>query len=377
MSRPALLFLNNQGLGASGGGVTILRALVAGLAADHDIAVASFDPPGPAPEGVTQLVLPPPPPGAWQFAPWHLAPWRLARHLAAVVPPLLPEAARVVALDCHFALALARLPPARLVYLSLSCIPRQEWFSRPGWRMLPRCAQYGGLERRLARRAGRVVVASRRHAAELRRFEALRIAPTVLAPVFPTASPPAPARRDPPLLVCLGRMTPVKRFHLALAAMARLRDLDWRLVLAGDGPLLPALRRDAARLGIADRVGFIGATEDVPSLLAGAALLLHPSAYESFGIAVFEAMAAGVPPVCAAGRAVTACAEFATDGESAMFVDFDRAAEAAGRIRALLLDPEERARRGAAARVASARLLGRDYVATFRAEVLDPLRDRP
>jgi nitric oxide reductase activation protein len=60
-----------------------------------------------------------------------------------------------------------------------------------------------------------------------------------------------------------------------------------------------------------------------------------------------------------------------------MFVDFDRPAEAAGLIRALLLDPEERARRGAAARVAAARLLGRDYVASFRAEVLDPPRDRP
>ena len=372
MSRPALLFLNNQGLGAAGGGVTILRALVAGLAADHDITVASFDPPGPAPDGVAQHRLPPPPEGGW-----HLAPWLRARHLAAVLAPRLPARATVIALDCHFALAMAQVPPGRLVYLSLSCIPRQEWFARPGLRMLPRVAQYAWLERCLARRAGRVVVASRRHAAELRRFEAVPIAPVVLHPVFPDATRPHPPTREAPVLVCLGRMAPVKRFHLALAAMARLRDLDWRLVMAGGGPELPDLRLRAASLGIADRVVFAGDVADVPALLAGADLLLHPSAYESFGIAPFEAMRAGVPPVCAAGRAVTACAEFATDGESAMFVDFDRVPEAAGRIRALLLDPEERARRGAAARGAAARLLGRDYVASFRAEVLEPLRARP
>ena len=369
MDGRALLFLNNQGLAGTGGGVTILRALVAGLSPDHAITVASLDPPGPAPDGVRQVTLPAVPSGSW-----HLAPLARARHLARVLPPaLLAAADTVVAMDCHFGPALAALPAERVAYLSLSCIPRQEWFAAPGARMIPRVMQYAWLERGLARRAGRVVAASHRHAAELARFEAVGRTPVILHPVFP-AGPLTPARRrSQPLLVCLGRLEPVKRFALALEVVARFRDLDWRLVFAGDGPLAPALRRRAETLGIGARVRFLGQAGDVPALLAEADLLLHPSAYESFGIAVFEAMRAGVPPVCAAGRAVTACAEFATDGEDAMFVDFDRVPEAAGAIRALLLDPGERARRGAAARAAAARLLGRDYVAAFRAEVLAPL----
>ena len=58
--RARILFMNNQGLQSLGGGVTILRNLVADLAVDHDVTVLSYDPPAPAPEGVRQLTLPPP-----------------------------------------------------------------------------------------------------------------------------------------------------------------------------------------------------------------------------------------------------------------------------------------------------------------------------
>ena len=380
--RPRLLFLNNQGLASAGGGVTILRHLVAGLATDHAVTVASFDPPGPAPAGVAQITLPAAPGGGN----WHLAPLARARHLRASLPGGLPGgllagADAVIAFDCHFALALAAVPRRRLVYLSLSCIPRQEWFAFPDPRMLPRVAQYAWLERRLARAAGAVIVSSRRHGDELRRFSALpRLVPAVLPPVFPAApaasDPPRPTATDSPVLLCLGRLEAVKRPALALALMARLEAKGAELWFAGDGPEEPRLRAEAAALGLGPRVRFLGRVDAVEALLARASLLVHPSAYESFGIAVFEAMRAGVPPVCAASsqpRTVTACAEFATDGSDAMFVNFSRPDEAAGRIAALLADPARRAAMGEAARRSAERLLASDYVAGFRRQVLAPL----
>lgn len=74
------------------------------------------------------------------------------------------------------------------------------------------------------------------------------------------------------------------------------RGIAVRLSLAGDGALAEPLARRAAPLGAAVR--FLGATRDVPALLAGAdvfAFSVKPE--EGFGIALVEAMAAGVPVV--------------------------------------------------------------------------------
>jgi glycosyltransferase involved in cell wall biosynthesis len=82
---------------------------------------------------------------------------------------------------------------------------------------------------------------------------------------------PAPAlrhdgRRDgsdaraPVRLLSVGRLVPKKGYDVLLAALGRLpRDLAWRLVQIGGGPLKPALQREAARLGLADRIDWRGA----------------------------------------------------------------------------------------------------------------------
>jgi glycosyltransferase involved in cell wall biosynthesis len=82
---------------------------------------------------------------------------------------------------------------------------------------------------------------------------------------------PAPAvrreeRRDgrnpaqPVRLLSIGRAVPKKGYAVLLAALARLPlDLAWRLVHIGGGPLKPGLQRQAARLGLADRIEWRGA----------------------------------------------------------------------------------------------------------------------
>ncbi|MFE7166156.1 glycosyltransferase [Streptomyces sp. NPDC057616] len=111
----------------------------------------------------------------------------------------------------------------------------------------------------------------------------------------------------------VGRLAPVKRFDLLVRALARLPG-DVRLLLAGGGPEEEALRRLARGLGVADRLVLAGERpylpgpgDDVPgvmALLSAMDVLVSPSAEEAFGLAVVEALAAGLPVLYASCPAV-------------------------------------------------------------------------
>ncbi len=60
---------------------------------------------------------------------------------------------------------------------------------------------------------------------------------------------------------------------------------------------MPAVRAEAERLGLTDRVVFLGHVDDLSEVLPAADVLLLPSLHESFGLVALEAMACGVVPV--------------------------------------------------------------------------------
>jgi len=68
-------------------------------------------------------------------------------------------------------------------------------------------------------------------------------------------------------------------------------------VLVGDGPERSEAETEVRRLGIADRVHFLGKIDDIVPLLSVSDLMLMPSDAESFGLAALEAMACGVPVI--------------------------------------------------------------------------------
>lgn len=70
------------------------------------------------------------------------------------------------------------------------------------------------------------------------------------------------------------------------------------LVFAGEGPLQTQLRAEAAALGVASRVRFLGFVNQsqLPAVYAASDLLVLPSEYEPFGIVVNEAMCCGCVP---------------------------------------------------------------------------------
>lgn len=118
-------------------------------------------------------------------------------------------------------------------------------------------------------------------------------------------------------------------------------------VIAGDGPLRGALATQAARLGLAAHMHFLGWRDDAPAIFAALDVLLAPSLWEGFGLVFLEAMACGVPVI---STRVSAIPEVIADGETGWLVPPGDPAALAGALRAALSDPDERRRRGEAGR---------------------------
>ncbi len=113
--------------------------------------------------------------------------------------------------------------------------------------------------------------------------------------------PPCIPRRDSDRQVTLMHISnfrPVKRVRDVVTVFSKVcAVLDARLILVGDGPDAPVAEQTAAKLGILDRVTFVGVVNQVAPILQAADLLLLPSQTESFGLVALEAMASGIPVI--------------------------------------------------------------------------------
>jgi phosphatidyl-myo-inositol dimannoside synthase len=110
---------------------------------------------------------------------------------------------------------------------------------------------------------------------------------------------PAPIDDGGPLrVVCVARLIERKGQHHLIEAVKRLKDdgLDVTLDLIGTGDALAANRQQADRLGVADRVRFVGYVprEQIAAHYAAAHVFVLPSYNEGMSVATLEAMAAGL-----------------------------------------------------------------------------------
>ncbi|HXE07532.1 MAG TPA: N-acetyl-alpha-D-glucosaminyl L-malate synthase BshA [Acidobacteriaceae bacterium] len=150
------------------------------------------------------------------------------------------------------------------------------------------------------------------------------------------------------LLVHLSNFRPVKRVTDVIEVFARVaKAMPARLMLIGDGPERSSAEFLAMRLGVADRIHFLGKQDNVNELLPLADLMLMPSEMESFGLAALEAMACSVPAIA---TRVGGVPELIAEGVNGMlFPVGDVDAMAAAAI-ALLQDEQRLAAMGLAAR---------------------------
>jgi glycosyltransferase involved in cell wall biosynthesis len=119
-----------------------------------------------------------------------------------------------------------------------------------------------------------------------------------------------------------------------LRAAARLgpRFSGVEFLLVGDGPLRPALEREAAELGLQSRVRFLGDRRDIPAILASLDISVVPSASESLSNVFLESMAAGVPVL---STSVGGNIELGGEGRALLVSPNDEEALAAGLGRVL------------------------------------------
>jgi glycosyltransferase involved in cell wall biosynthesis len=105
---------------------------------------------------------------------------------------------------------------------------------------------------------------------------------------------------DRPVALYVGRVAFEKNIGFLLDAMVAARECnpDLFLVIAGEGPALPALRERTADLGLAGNVLFVGYLDrarDLPDCYAAADAFAFASRTETQGLVLLEAMAAGLP----------------------------------------------------------------------------------
>lgn len=164
---------------------------------------------------------------------------------------------------------------------------------------------------------------------------------------------PAPddRRAERPTILFVGRLKRYKRIDLVLRALPTLVDsgVDVQLIVVGDGDQRAALEAQAGRLGIAERVEFVGyvSEDEKVAHLRRAWLHVLVSSKEGWGISIVEAAACGTPTVASDSPGLR---ESVVDGETGLLVPPGDVPALAEALRALLGDSERRREMARAAR---------------------------
>jgi glycosyltransferase involved in cell wall biosynthesis len=147
-------------------------------------------------------------------------------------------------------------------------------------------------------------------------------------------------------LVCVARFCPQKSQALLVRALEGV-DEPWHLDFVGEGPLEDEVRRLVADRGLNGRVDFLGARDDVDSILARSQIFVLPSNWEGFPLTILEAMRAGLPVIASDVGGVR---EAVFDGVTGYLVPRDDAQAFAERLKLQICDNDLRTKLGTSAR---------------------------
>ncbi|MDQ2807890.1 MAG: glycosyltransferase family 4 protein, partial [Chloroflexota bacterium] len=187
-----------------------------------------------------------------------------------------------------------------------------------------------------------------------------------------TAHGPRPTAH---VVLFAGRLVRWKGVEYLIEALPLLQTPNVAVWIAGEGPYQPELQALAARLGVSERVQFLGQvpTADLPALYAQAAVVVGTSfVNETFGIALAEAMACGRPVVASRFGGFP---EVVAEGETGLLARPQDPADLAAQLDAVLGDSARAAALGAAGLARVQRLFTWEAVVDRLTVVLRTLGD--
>ncbi|MEQ1855140.1 MAG: glycosyltransferase family 4 protein [Longimicrobiales bacterium] len=171
--------------------------------------------------------------------------------------------------------------------------------------------RFADLERRALAPCAGVIVSS---AFTARGLGAYGVAADRVRVVVPGTNPARPAigpgMGQPPALLCVASVTPRKGHDVLVAALARLKDLDWNCICAGslerDRTFADSVLEATRRAGLDERMRFVGEREgdQLEALYEAASVFVLASHFEGYGMALADALAHGLPVVSTTGGAI-------------------------------------------------------------------------
>lgn len=130
------------------------------------------------------------------------------------------------------------------------------------------------------------------------------------------------------ILMHISNFRPVKRVSDVIEIFNRVQSkIASKLLLVGEGPELSKIQCMIQKLGLEDKVMFLGKQEDVAQIISLADVLLLPSEKESFGLVALEAMACGVPTIGSNAGGIPELVQHGKTGYLASIGDVDKMAE--------------------------------------------------
>jgi N-acetyl-alpha-D-glucosaminyl L-malate synthase BshA len=162
------------------------------------------------------------------------------------------------------------------------------------------------------------------------------------------------------ILLHSSNLRPLKRVLDVVRILERVsREVPAVLLVVGEGPERAAAQALSRRLGVSDRVRFLGRLESVAEVTGAAHVFLLPSELESFGLEALEAMACGVPVV---GTDAGGLPEVVRHAETGYLLPVGDVEGMAARTIELLKDADHRAQLGRASRRRAESLFGAERV---------------
>lgn len=140
-------------------------------------------------------------------------------------------------------------------------------------------------------------------------------------------------------IIMVARFESQKDHKTLLLALANLTKLDWTLDLIGDGPLMESIIDYSKKLGIDQRINFLGRRWDVPSILAKSDIFVLTSFWEGFPRSIIEAMRAGLPIIASN---VAGVSEAVLDTQTGFLIHPSDHINLEHKLKDLILDPDTR-----------------------------------